>query len=399
MPLLSTDSLFEQQATRAMAHALHGGADFGECIQTMQRVPAGDTAAWTREWTATADRVAGIGDACAARGHRVSARDAWLRASTYYRAAYCFLFGRPVSAALAATFDREVCVFAKAAAWLDPPLVPLEIPCEGTTLPAYFCSGGDGVRPLLVCTNGYDSTVCEMYLAFAVAARRHGWHCLLFDGPGQGRVLIKQHVFMRPDWENVVRPVLDFAIALPGVDTGRIALSGWSFGGYLGLRGAANEARLAALVVDPGLIGLATPMRKMFAALPPEALANPAAADPALFAPYAAHIAGDPRLHWSVIQRAFMVHDVDSVQAYLATALDYDASSVLASIQCPTFVACEEDDTLATTAPMVYEGLTCAKTLQRFSRAEGAGDHTAMLARSLFLQRMFDWLDETVGRH
>jgi hypothetical protein len=51
-----------------------------------------------------------------------------------------------------------------------------------------------------------------MYFAFAVAANRRGYHCLLFDGPDQGRVLITQGLPMRPDWENVVRPVIDYAL-------------------------------------------------------------------------------------------------------------------------------------------------------------------------------------------
>src|SRR4030095_13304304 len=178
------------------------------------------------------------------------------------RAAYLFLYGRPVSQALAAAFDREIAAFAKAAASFDPPLVPLEIRYEGTTLPSYFCPGGEGTRRLLVCTNGYDSTVCEMYLAFAAAARDRGWHCLLFDGPGQGRPLIKQGLFSRPDWENVIRPVLDFAVSLADVDAKGIVLSGWSFGCYLGLRGAL-DLRLAACVLDPGLIGLRQPVRTM----------------------------------------------------------------------------------------------------------------------------------------
>ena len=380
---------------RALAHALHGGADFGECITTMQRVAPGDTEAWHREWGATADRIAAIGDACATRGHRTSAASAWLRASTYYRAAYLFLYEHPVPHALKAAFDREIAAFAKAAAAFDPPVAPLEIPYEGTTLPAYFCSGGEGTRPLLVCTNGYDSTVCEMYLAFAAAARARGWHCLLFDGPGQGRPLFKQGLFSRPDWENVVRPVIDFALSLPNVDTKRIALSGWSFGGYLGLRGAVDP-RLAACVLDPGLIGLRQPVRAMLKDLPAAALDNPLAADPALFAPYADYVSKDLRMRWSVVQRAFMVHGVDSFQAYVAVANQYDASDILGEIRCPMFIAHEEADPLASTAPAVYAGLRSIKVLQPFTVSEGAGDHTAMLARSLFLQRMFDWLDEAV---
>jgi hypothetical protein len=74
-----------------------------------------------------------------------------------------------------------------------------------------------------------------------------------------------------------------------------------------------------------------------------------------------------------------------------------DNTAVLARIRCPTFLACEENDSLAQSAAEVYAALTCPKTLQRFTAAEGAGDHCALRARTLLLQRMFDWLDNTVG--
>ena len=101
-------------------------------------------------------------------------------------------------------------------------------------------------------------------------------------------------------------------------------------------------------------------------------------------------------MRWSVEQRAFMVHGVDSFPAYVAVSNQYDASGMLGDIRCPMFIAHEEADSLAATAPAVYAGLHSPKVLQPFTVAEGAGDHTAMLARSLFLQRMFDWLDDTV---
>jgi hypothetical protein len=59
-------------------------------------------------------------------------------------------------------------------------------------------------------TNGYDASVTDMYFASAVAATRRGFYCLLFDGPGQGEMLIERGVRLRPDWETVVKAAIDF---------------------------------------------------------------------------------------------------------------------------------------------------------------------------------------------
>ncbi|RKT46230.1 alpha/beta hydrolase family protein [Thiocapsa rosea] len=393
--MFSTDPFFDEQAMRTLVHTQFGGADFGECMVTMQGVPPGDAAAWHREWLATADRVAVIGDACAAAGHRLSAREAYLRASNYYRTSYIPLFGAPPAPALVHAFERESATFAAFAERATPPLEAVEIPYEGTTLPGYFCRASHvrGRGRTLIVTNGYDSTVHELYFAFAVAANRRGYHCLLFDGPGQGRVLIKQGLPMRPDWERVVRAVVDYAITRPEIDPARLALAGWSFGGYLALRAAGGESRLAACVADPGLMELLGPMKKMLADLPVEALEDPRHADPALFAPYMERIEATPALRWKIVQRAFWVHGIDSLAEYLEIARLYSNRQAVRSIRCPVFLAWEENDALAASAEEVYAALESPKMLARFLAAEGAGDHCAMMGRSLFHQRMFDWLD------
>ena len=161
-----------------------------------------------------------------------------------------------------AAFRTQIAAFDKGLAMLPDPATPLRIPYEGTTLPGYFlpADGRAGERrPLVIFTNGYDATVTEMYFACVVPAARRGYHCLFFDGPGQGGPLIEQGLPMRPDWEAVIRPVVDFALTLPTIDPDRIALSGWSLGGYLALRGASGEPRLAACVADPGLRAVITP--------------------------------------------------------------------------------------------------------------------------------------------
>jgi hypothetical protein len=46
---------------------------------------------------------------------------------------------------------------------------------------------------------------------------------------------------------------------------------------------------------------------------------------------------------------------------------------------------------------MLYEALDCPKTFVTFTAAEGAEEHCHVGALTLFHQRMFDWLDDTLG--
>lgn len=394
--MLSTDPFFDTEAMRTLAHALYGGADFGECIVTMNRVPPGDAAAWYREWTRTADRVAGIADSCARAGHEVSAREAFLRASNYYRTSYVMLYGAPTKPELRQAFARETATFDAFAARVEPRLEPVEVPFEGTTLPAYFCPTpvGTGRRPTLIATAGYDSTLHESWFAFAVAANRRGYHCLIFDGPGQGRALIEQNLPLRPDWENVVRPVVDYVLGRDDVDPERLALAGWSLGGYLALRAAGLEPRIRACVADPAFTGIWDGLKVMFAELPPGVLDDPLAADPAVFAPWMAHIDASFELHWKVVQRGFWVHHVDSLAGYLAAGRAFDNHEALRAMRCPVFLAWEENDPTTRSAEAIHAMLKVPNVLVRFLAEEGADGHCAMMARSLLHQRVFDWLDE-----
>jgi hypothetical protein len=164
--ILFDDPLFEEFALRPL---IMDGCRLGEVSATASLIEGGDSDGWFREWTAAGDRLAGYGDASAHADHATSAGGAYLRASSYYRAAYLPLYGSPVDPRLVVAFDKEVAAFQKAAALMPSPVEPVEIPFEGTTLAGYFCrvDGSERPRSTLICTNGYDSTIYEMYLDFA----------------------------------------------------------------------------------------------------------------------------------------------------------------------------------------------------------------------------------------
>lgn len=401
-PILSDHTLWEEFGGRAVGRIVYGGADVGECRAAAEGVAAGDAQGWYRNWTAVADRLAAVGDDSAAKGHSVSAREAYVRAATYYQVSYLPLFGRPTSPQLVAAFDKEVAVFQKAAALFDPPVEALEIPFEGTTLPAYFVKVDNSGqwRPTLVCTNGYDSNIQEMYFAHAVAATRRGYNCLLFDGPGQGRVLIKQGLTIRPDWENVVRPAIDFVLTLPEVDPRKVVLLGWSFGGFLAPRAAAFEHRIAALIADPGQgdqrdslvprLPLTDAEKAAFPDIPPNRLDGMAAA-----------LKGadvDPMQRWKFLQRGPWVHGVDTLYDYLKDLVRFELLAVAPQISCPTLLTAAEGDPTADGGAALFAALTVArKDRVIFTAAEGAGGHCEAYARTLYHQRTFDWLDETLA--
>jgi pimeloyl-ACP methyl ester carboxylesterase len=396
MGLLLDDPLFDRFASRGLCHALYGGADFGECFVTAKQITPGDPGSWYCAWTATGDRVFEIARGGAAAGHMVSAQEAYLRASNYYRTSYLPLFGAPVDARLVAAFDREAEAFRKAAALMSPAVEAVEIPFEGTSLPGYFHRADESgrPRPTLIATNGYDSTVHEMHFAHAVPAVRRGYNCLAFDGPGQGRTLIKQGLVMRPDWENVVRAVVDYALARPEVDSRRVALVGWSFGGFLAPRAASGEPRLAACIADPGQWDLLEAMR-VGLPLPSEARERLPSIAPADLEGLLGQVRSNPYLGWTV-RRALWVHGLDSLPDYVRAAAEYTLAGRAGRIRCPTLVAWAEGDPIARFAERLHAELQCPKALVRFTAAEGAGGHCEETARSLFHQRAFDWLDDVL---
>jgi dienelactone hydrolase len=397
--LMFYDPLYERQGNRTLGQTLYGGADIGECLATASRIIPGNDESWHREWTRTADRIFLLAAESADKGHSVSAREAFLRAANYYRTSYTFLYGAPVDPRLVAAFDRETDAFLKAAPLFMPAIEPVEIPFEGTTLPGYFCrvDVADEPRPTVIGTNGYDSTIQEGYFAHAAAALKRGYNCLLFDGPGQGRALIKQGLHLRPDWENVVTPVVDYALSRPDVDPYRLALVGWSLGGYLALRAASGEPRIKALIADPGQWDMLEALKGFFGTQLGTKLDHPDTLTDAELRPYINRIMTDPGLRWSIVQRAFWVHGVSSLKEYIQTAAQFTLSTVVGNISCPILITQAENDPVAAFAGKLYEALRCPKTLIHFTAAEGAGDHCEMMARSLYHHKSFDWLDEVLA--
>ncbi|GAB2808432.1 alpha/beta hydrolase [Actinocorallia aurea] len=374
---LFDDPLLQQFAARALTMIPRGAAEFGECQSAAAAVAEGDAASWYRSWTALGDTVAEWAAVSDDRSHYISAADAWLRASTYYRTACYPLYGTPVDPRLAQGFRREEEAFRRFAELRK--LREVEIPYESVKLRGYLCPAqevGDEPerRPVVVSVGGVGTNAHERWAAHGLPAVRRGYHCLLLDGPGQGHALIELGLPMRPDWEYVMAPVMAFLRRRPEVDPDRIALFGIGFGGFLAARTAAAFPEVAALVTDPGPWDLG--------ADPPseEALA-------------------DPVMAWLYRGAGMWAHGFADLGDYVADLARYRLSDVAGSIACPTFVAAAEADLFSHRAAQFFQALDCPKTFTVFTRGEGTAGPLELWNRSRFDQRVFDWLDEAVHHY
>ena len=253
--LFAEDVQFWYETLRVFGADEYGGSQFGEVMATSARINPGDYDSWYDAWNATAEATAQEAQAQLARGHRVSARDGFLRASNYYRSSEFFLHGNPRDSRIAHAYKGAVGAYKACAGLFDPPIESVEIPYEGTTVPGYFHRPdlAREPRPTVIMHSGFDGSAEEMHVFGARAAVERGYNALVFDGPGQFGPLHREGLTFRPDWEKVVTPVVDFALTLPAVDPKRIALMGVSLGGVLAPRAAAFEKRLAALIANDGV--------------------------------------------------------------------------------------------------------------------------------------------------
>ncbi|WHM40331.1 alpha/beta fold hydrolase [Streptomyces sp. BPTC-684] len=396
MKFLFDDPAFDYQALRAAGYADFGGAQLGEVIAVASRIPGGDTDAWRREWTALAERVHGLAAAALAQRRTLDARAALLRAHTYYRTAEFFLRDDPLhdpEAARLMRLSKET--FAEAAQLMERPPEFVRIPYGDGSLPGYFYRADDsaGPRPTLIHHGGIDSTLEEGYFFIAAAARARGYHVLCFEGPGQGSVLREQGLTFRPDWEEVVTPVVDFALAQPGVDPERVTLVGTSLGGLLAVRAAAFEHRLAGCVAHDAVWQLGDVVW-----LPPfvhewveqgcDDFANPVMYGIAVQQTFT---------RW-LLRQAMWTFGAQSPSELLRRMPAFGLADVVGQVRCPVLVLDAEEDMFFAGlehAKKVYTGLNGPKTLHVFTADEGGGAHCHSGSMTLFHDRVFSWLAET----
>ncbi|MET0455216.1 MAG: alpha/beta fold hydrolase [Mycobacterium sp.] len=400
MKFLFDDESFSFEALRAAGFANYGGADLGEVLVTARAIPEGDEEAWHREWKATARRVEALARQSADGGHPVSAREAYLRASNYYRTAEFYRRQDPVADPEVTELSRRSReTFLSAMRLFGFGFEQVAIPYEGTTLPGYLylVEDSDTPRPTVIYNSGYDSTLEESYFAIAAAAIARGYHVLAFDGPGQGSAIREQRLVFRPDWEAVISPVVDFAMTRSEIDATKISLFGYSLGGYLVARAAAFDDRVAAIVLDDGIYDFHAAMAN---SLPPFLSAWIDERQDEAAVPVMTLLMGhNTQIRWAV-RNGMWVMGLDSIADLPRAFREYTLAGVADRITVPALVLDADNDQFLHGQPQkaAEAMVNSAVTLVTLAESEGAGEHCHMGAMSRVHQTIFDWLDNQLAQ-
>jgi pimeloyl-ACP methyl ester carboxylesterase len=369
-------------------------AETGECLYAARRIDEENADTWIDEWAALAGRVEALGDESLRGGHGVSARESYLRACNYWRTAeYACTPSHP---RFTETWRRSVAAFHKACPLLTPKIQTVEVPFEGKMLPGYFArpDDSDAKRPTIFIVGGNDSSLEQMVIGVGFAALRRGYNIFSFDYPGhRGAVHLYPSLVKRSDYSTPFSAALDVLGGLPGVDE-RVALTGYSYGGYVASQVATREKRVKALIPDSPLIDLpalqrSSPFSQFFKLIPDKLLDGVV----------------ESKLKKAVVIKGLTYYTIWSWgcpnfvewknwDTKMRNVLDDE----LRGISCPTLalVSAHEGEVMVQQAKTFIEKIGSEnKKLHAFTlERDGSYDHCQLDNLSRGQQVMYDWLDD-----
>ncbi|HEV2916366.1 MAG TPA: alpha/beta hydrolase [Candidatus Babeliales bacterium] len=387
--IMFKDEDFNFQLLRALDHATQKGSEVGECMATASSIIDGDYQSWYTQWYNLAERIYTSAQDSEQKGHTMSACDAYLRASNYYRTAYFFLRDNLDDSRLLDAFNKQEASFKYAIPYLPYIIETIAIPYKNTMLSGYihYPQKKNDNHTLVIFPCGSDSTKEEHYFFGAKALIERGYTVVVFDGPGQGDALFRKKLFFVPEWQLVLQAVLAHIDSLPHIKTKKLVLLGRSYASYFVLRAAALNKRVTACIVDPGAWSVY------------DAIINKI---PLAIRPTFEYIADSMITHMpkaSVFKLMSMAasHGTSSIQEFIHKSKEYSIEPYASKITCPVLVCSAEHEFFnAGQAETLYKHLQCPKKYIEFKASEGADNHCEMGASALFYQRAFDWLDEII---
>ena len=365
--------VWSQQMMSMIDMAAWGAAAMGEIDQVGQRLKGreGDNEAWFTEWCAMAEDMERKARAAQAANHQLTAGTYFLHAGVYFLWAERFT---PPGDRKFNTYRRSMSCFVEGYQRRYPSIERVEVPYEGTTLPAYFMKapGAGAKAPTVVCFDGLDLCKEASVLFAGIELANRGINMLAVDGPGQGEALRLRNIPSRYDYEVPGTAAYDYVAKRPEVDPKRIAVMAFSMGGYYAPRIAAFEKRYAACVAW----GAHFDYHAVWVVRRREMESGGTKVTSARF-----------QLPW-----VLGVPDMDAAMEKLE---NYRLAGIAEKIECPMLIVHGQHDTIVPVenANKLYAAAgSKKKTLKIFTPADGGSEHCHGDNRVVGANYIADWL-------
>ncbi|GAB6126464.1 acetylxylan esterase [Humidesulfovibrio idahonensis] len=361
----------------------NGGAESGEAFAVAARIKDGDAASWQEQWLKMAQLVEARGEKSLSGGHKVSARQQFLRASNYYRIGLLAMLPGDPRLPRAGKKSREL--MRKAGALMEPPLEYFEVPFEGAVLPGYFRAAKADGRPhkTLLMLGGGETFAEDLVFYIMPQAIQRGYNFVTVDLPGQGLMPLGGKHF-RPEMWKPVKAVVDTIISRREIDAQRLAVYGISGGGGFAPQAAQHDKRLRAVVANSCVVD-ALPL---FASMTPVTTAT------------ADKVAGWTSFHANTVKGVAWRWNVpqDNIPGLVEANRGFSFAPEKIAVPLLSVVGEGEYNGAAEVRrqqTLCIDGVPNRKLVVT-PLAEGAANHCVMENRSLMAQEVFDWLDDAL---
>jgi len=225
--------------------------------------------------------------------------------------------------------------------------------------------------------NGMDNAK-EMSAFFAgLEFARRGMHTLAIDGPGQGESLRLRGMKSRYDYEVPGSAAYEYVAGRPDVDAKRVAVMGYSFGGYYSSRIAAFEHRYAACIA---LSALHWDLAAWQSHIKEKNAASP------------------KTVAQSNFQFQYVVGAATPDEA-IEIARRFSLKDVARQIRCPFLVTHGGNDRVVPVenAQKLYDAVGSPnKSIKIFTTEEGGAEHAHVDNRQVGIDYTADWLEDNL---
>lgn len=372
-----------------LAYASYGGASVGEAFYAASRIDEKDAESWIYEWTALATRVNYQADTAYEENRKVTARQNYLRAFTYYRTASFVV--RANDPRYAELWQKYQFCFRRFADLAGDHIEQISVPFENTNLPGYFLKSRstNQKNKTLIIIGGGETSSEDLYFLGGAEANEHGYNVLLVDMPGQGGTPF-EGMHHRHDVEIPMGCVLDYLHDRPDVDHDKVGVLGLSLGGYIVLRAASYDQRIKACAASTPIVdfhqfsldGMPSALKVLPGFISDSFVKLAKLMDPS-------QLTAIEKFSWQLgVEKVS-----DALERFKKWTVD------VSKITCPVLciLGDGEDKAFKIQTQICYEKLSSQKKLQTFSEEEGADSHCQANNVMRGMQVVCDWLDEVMS--